>query len=154
MGLHEGSLVHMADGYARASGKVPFVNVYMVPGTTNALSAVYAASKDRVPMIVTATQQTRGIVGRDSYASTNDLVGVARPFTKWAWEVNSPERLPEAIHRAHQIAATYPQGPVFLTLPVDLFQAPVERPLGEPSRPTAIPSFGPLAPALVHDLAK
>jgi thiamine pyrophosphate-dependent acetolactate synthase large subunit-like protein len=142
LGLHESSVVFMADGYARASGKVPFVNLYMVPGTANGLAGVYTAYRDRVPMVVTSTQQTVPIVGRDAYASAPDLLGMVRQFTKWAWEVPVVERLPEAIHRAFKLAATPPQGPVFLAFPFDLFPAAATRPLNEPTRPSAVPSFG------------
>lgn len=153
MGVHEQSLTFTADGYARASGKVPFVNLYMAPGTNNAMNAIYTAYRDRVPMVVTATQQTRSIVGRDAYASAADLPGVARQFAKWAWEVTQPERLPEAIHRAHKIAAEHPQGPVYLTLPVDLFPARPDRPLVEPSRPSAVPRLGPPPSDVVEEVA-
>jgi benzoylformate decarboxylase len=132
----------MADGYARASGRVPFVNLYMVPGTANGLAGIYTAYRDRVPMVVTSTQQTVPIVGRDAYASAPDLVGLVRQFTKWAWEVPVVERLPESIHRAFKLAATPPQGPVYLSFPFDLFPAMATRPLNEPTRPSAVPVFG------------
>src|SRR5262245_37143970 len=66
LGLHEASVVAMADGYARASGKVPFVNLYMVPGTANGLSSIYIAARDKVPLVVTSTQQQTSVVGRDA----------------------------------------------------------------------------------------
>lgn len=153
LGLHEASVVSMADGYARASGRVPFVNVYMAPGTANALSAIYIATRDRSPLVVTSTQQSRPIVGRDTYASHDDLLGFVRGVTKWSWEVNSVERLPEAIHRAFKIAATPPRGPVFLSLPVDLFPARANGRLNEPSRPTAVPRLGPPPSDFVEHLA-
>ncbi|HVR88319.1 MAG TPA: thiamine pyrophosphate-binding protein [Candidatus Limnocylindria bacterium] len=153
LGLHEASVVSIADGYARASGKVPFVNLYMVPGTANALSAIYIAHRDRVPMVITSTQQTRALIGRDAYASATDLLGMVRQFTKWAWEVNSPERLPEAIHRAFKFAAAHPQGPVFLSLPFDLFPAVVQGVRSEPNRPSAVPTLGAPSPASVEAMA-
>ncbi|MBV9329671.1 MAG: thiamine pyrophosphate-binding protein [Chloroflexi bacterium] len=153
LGLHEASLVSMADGYARATGRVPFVNVYMVPGTANALSAIYIASRDRVPLVVTSTQQSRPIVARDTYASHDDLLGLVRGVTKWSWEVNSVERLPEAIHRAFKIAATPPLGPVFLSLPVDLFPARLHGTLNEPSQPTAVPRLGPPPADVIEHVA-
>jgi benzoylformate decarboxylase len=154
LGLHESTVVFMADGYARASGKVPFVNLYMVPGTANGLAGIYTAYRDRVPMVVTSTQQTMPIVGRDAYASAPDLLGMVRQFTKWAWEVPVVERLPEAIHRAFKLAATPPQGPVFLALPFDLFPVTVERPLNEPTRPSAVPAFGAPPPHAVQAVAE
>ena len=154
LGLHEASVVSIADGYARGSGDVPFVNLYMVPGTANALSAIYIANRDRVPMVITSTQQTRAIIGRDAYASTPDLLGMVRQFTKWCWEVTAPERLPEAIHRAYKIAAAHPQGPVFLSLPFDLFPAKVTGTLSEPARPSAVPGYGAPAAAAVAGIAE
>ena len=154
LGLHEASVVSMADGYARASGKVPFVNLYMVPGTANALSAIYIASRDKVPLVVTSTQQQTSVVGRDAYASAPDLLGMVRQYTKWCWEVTAVERLPEAIHRAFKIAATPPRGPVFLSMPFNLFREPVERPLNEPSRPSAVPAYGPPPDDAVEAIAE
>jgi len=153
LGLHEASVVSIADGYARGSGRVPFVNLYMVPGTANALSAIYIAHRDKVPMVVTSTQQTRAIVGRDAYASASDLLGMVRQFTKWSWEVTRPERLPEAIHRAFTVAATHPQGPVFLSLPFDLFPARAAGPLNTPTRPSAAPVLGGPPPGIVARIA-
>jgi benzoylformate decarboxylase len=153
LGLHEFSVVAMADGYARATGRVPFVNLYMVPGTANAMAAIYCAYRDRSPVVVTATQQLTSTIGREPYASGPDLVGMTRQFTKWAWEVNKPERLPEAIHRAFEIAATPPVGPVFLALPFDHFGTPVDQPLTEPSRPTAVPRVGGPPPSVISQMA-
>lgn len=153
LALHEASLVAIADGYARASGKVPFVNLYMVPGTSNALSSIYIASRDKVPLVITSTQQQTSVVGRDAYASAPDLLGMVRQYTKWCWEVTAPERLPEAIHRAFKIAATYPQGPVFLSMPFNFFREPVHGPLNEPSRPSAVPSYGPPPAQVVQAIA-
>ena len=152
LGLHEGGLVAMADGYARASGRPSFANVYMAPGTANALSSIYTAHRDKSAVVVTSTQQARATVGRDAYAS-GDLVAAVRPFTKWAWEVAKPERLAEALHRAFKIAATPPLGPVFLSIPSDLFPAEIDGPLTEPSRPTAVPRLGPPRPEQVQAIA-
>lgn len=142
MAVHEGPLVAMADGYARAAGRVGFANVYMVPGTANALSSIYTAHRDRSPLVITATQQSRRTLGRDAYASTHDLVGAMREFTKWSWEVARPDRLAEALHRAFKVAASPPPGPVFLSIPSDLITAEVQTPVNEPSRPSAVPVLG------------
>lgn len=154
LGLHEASVVSIADGFARASREVPFVNVYMVPGTANALSAIYIAYKDRTPLVVTATEQTRAIVGRDAYASAPDLLGITRQFTKWSFAVPSPERVEEAIHRAFTVAATPPQGPVFLALPFDLFTAQATATANEPTRRSAVPAYGPPPPEVLRRLAE
>ena len=154
LAVHEGPLVAMADGYARASGKVGFANVYMVPATANALSSIYTAYRDRSPLVVTSSQQSRRTVGRDAYGSTHDLAGAMREFTKWSWEVTEAGRLAEALHRAFKVAATPPQGPVFLALPSDVIAAEGDSSVNEPSRPSKVPLAGGLVPARVENIVE
>lgn len=152
MALHEGGLVSIADGFARASGRATFTSVYMMPGTANLMSAMYIARQDRTPLVVTATQQQRSLVGRDPYASIDEFLTMAGSVAKWSHEVNAPERLPEAIHRAFAVAMTPPRGPVFLAIPYELFPAVADGPLSGPSRRSAVPGLGGLDPTVCDAL--
>ncbi|MBS1888550.1 MAG: thiamine pyrophosphate-binding protein [Actinobacteria bacterium] len=125
-GLHEFPLAAVADGWARASGKVPFLNLYMSTGTLNAASSIFLSQRDRVPMVVTATQAESWAVGADHRAEIEDIVAAMRPVTKWAWMPPTPDRVPEALRRAHAIATTPPCGPTFVAIPVDYWGAEVE----------------------------
>lgn len=146
MALHEASLVSMADGFARGSGRPSVASVYMMPGTANAMSALYIARQDRTPLVLASTQQMRSMTGRDPYASIDEYLTMAGSVTKWAHEVTSPERLPEAIHRAFAIAMTPPKGPVFLAIPYELFPATAAGPPTGPLGPSAVPRLGGLDP--------
>lgn len=125
-GLHEFPLAAIADGWARASGKVPFLNLYMSTGTLNAASSVFLSQRDRVPMVVTATQAESWAVGADHRAEIEDIVEAMRPITKWAWMPPTPDRVPEALRRAHAIATTPPCGPTFVAIPVDYWGAEID----------------------------
>lgn len=125
-GLHEFPLAAVADGYARASGQPAFVNLYMSTGVLNAASSIFLSQRDRVPMVVTATQAESWALGADHRAEISDIVAAMRPVTKWAWMPPSPDRVPEALLRAHTIATTPPMGPVFVAIPVDYWTAEVD----------------------------
>ncbi|WP_107657329.1 thiamine pyrophosphate-binding protein [Nocardia suismassiliense] len=125
-GLHEFPLAAIADGYVRASGSPAFVNLYMSTGTLNAASSIFLSQRDRIPMVVTATQAESWAVGADHRAEISDIVAAMRPITKWAWQPPSPERVPEALVRAYTIATTPPMGPTFVSIPVDFWDAEIE----------------------------
>lgn len=122
-GLHEFAVATMADGYARATGGPAFLNLYMSTGTLNAASALFLAQRDRVPLVVTATQTETFAAGSGSRAEVQDIVAMMRSLTKWSWQVPTPDRLREALIRATTIAMTPPMGPVFLAIPADFFDA-------------------------------
>ncbi|MBI3091716.1 MAG: thiamine pyrophosphate-binding protein [Candidatus Tectomicrobia bacterium] len=123
LALHEGSLVSMADGYARASGKPAFVNIHALPGTANSIGPLFDAYRDRSPLVVVAGQQDQRVLGRDSHTEAQDLTELPRQFTKWSWEVPRADRIPEALARAFKVATTPPTGPVYLSIPSDMLEA-------------------------------
>lgn len=125
-GLHEFPLSAIADGYTRASGKPAFLNLYMSTGVLNAASSIFLAQRDRIPMVVTATQAESWAVGADHRAEISDIVEAMRPVTKWAWMPTSPQRVLEALQRAHAIATTPPMGPTFVPIPVDFWNELVD----------------------------
>ncbi|MBT6139622.1 MAG: thiamine pyrophosphate-binding protein [Rhodospirillaceae bacterium] len=119
LGMQESVVVYMADGFARASGKLVSCNVHVAPGLGNAMGAIYNAKFSGTPMIVTAGQQELGH-GLTEPLLYDPLVPIAEPFTKWAVEVNRIEDLPRILRRAAKIATTPPTGPVFISLPGDI----------------------------------
>ena len=122
LGLQEAVVVAMADGYARASGKLAACNVHVAPGLGNAMGSLYTAHMSGSPLITTAGQQEQGH-GLTEPLLYGPLVEMARPVVKWAFEISRVEDLPRVIRRAAKIATTAPTGPVFLSLPGDVLNA-------------------------------
>ena len=122
LGLQEAVVVAMADGYARASGKLAACNAHVAPGLGNAMGSLYTAHMSGSPLIITAGQQEQGH-GLTEPLLYGPLVEMARPVVKWAFEISRVEDLPRVIRRAAKIATTAPTGPVFLSLPGDVLNA-------------------------------
>ncbi len=133
LGLHESVVLGMADGFARASGRLAAANVHVAPGLGNAMGALYNAKFSNSPLIVTAGQQEQGH-GLLEPLLYDPLVPLAQPLVKWAIEVTRVEDLPRIIHRAAKVALTPPTGPVFISLPGDVLDAQAELDLGRPVR--------------------
>jgi benzoylformate decarboxylase len=119
LGLQEVPVMAMADGYAMASGSLAVVNLHTACGLGNAMGMLYNAYREGTPLLVTAGQQDRRLKFEEPILAA-DLVGVAKPWTKWAYEVDRVQDLPSAVRRAVQTALTPPTGPVFLSLPIDV----------------------------------
>ena len=136
LALHETCVVSMADGHARVTGRPQLAQVSTLPGSCNAVGALYDAYRDRSPVIVTSTTVDTRIAGRDSHTEGKDLVEMTKQFTKWSAEVHRADRIPEFLNRAFKVAATPPTGPVYLALPSNLLGEPIsmENPLAERSR--------------------
>ena len=133
LGLQEAVVVAMADGYARASGRLAAANVHVMPGLGNAMGALYNAKFSGSPILLTAGQQEQGH-GLLEPMLYEPLVPVAQPLVKWAVEVTRAADLPRIIHRAAKIALTPPTGPVFLSLPGDVLDETLELEMGRPVR--------------------
>src|SRR5437868_867888 len=121
LALHEDSALAVAAGYAKADSRAAVVNLHTNQGLAHALGNLYNAQRAGTPLVVTAGQQ-------DTHATLDepllcaDMVGMARPFTKWAYEVHHAAEIPAAMARAFKIAETPPTGPVFLSLPVNTME--------------------------------
>jgi benzoylformate decarboxylase len=126
LALHETCVVSMADGYARVSGKPTLAQLSTLPGTANAIGALYDAYRDRSPVVLTSTNVDTRIAGRDAHTEGKDLTELTRQFTKWSHEVHRAERVPEILNRALKVAAALPTGPVYLSLPSDLLGQPID----------------------------
>ncbi len=117
--MHELTAVGMAEGYARTSGKVGFLNLHTGTGLAAGMPMLSNAYWGGVPLVVTVGQQDTRILAEEAAMSDN-LVKIAAPFTKWATEVIEPEDLPTAMRRAFKIATHPPTGPVMVSLPLDV----------------------------------
>jgi benzoylformate decarboxylase len=127
LALHEAAAMGMADGHARVTGGPAAVNVHVQPGLANAMSGILNAARCRVPLIVTVGQQVRSLLPSDPFLG-GELVELARPLAKGAWEASRPEDLPALMRRAVATALTPPSGPVVLSLPLDVQVAPAPAP--------------------------
>ncbi len=119
LGLQEVPVMSIADGYSMASGTLGVVNLHISCGLGNAMGMLYNAFREGTPLLVTAGQQDRRLKMEEPIL-WGDMVSVARPWTKWAVEVDQVNDLPMILRRAVQTALTPPTGPVFLSLPMDL----------------------------------
>lgn len=117
-GLQEGALVAMADGYAKASGKTPFV-MCARPGFPNSMTQLFNTWKDQIPMVVAVDYVDRESLGQDAFEDADHMENMAQPITKWHWVGQSAEKIPEITRRALKFASTSPCGPVFLAFPED-----------------------------------
>lgn len=113
---HEQAAAHAAEGYARVSGEVGVCLVTSGPGVTNTLTGVADAMMDSTPIVVIAGQVGTGALGTDAFQEV-DLVGVAQPITKWAYQIRRPEDVAWAVSRAFYIARSGRPGPVVLDFP-------------------------------------
>ncbi|HEY2873116.1 MAG TPA: thiamine pyrophosphate-dependent enzyme [Reyranella sp.] len=133
LGLQEAVVIAMADGYARASGKLVSCNVHVAPGLGNAIGSIYTSLMSGTAMIVTAGQQEQGH-GLTEPLLYAPLVPIAQPVVKWAVEVNRIEDLPRILRRAAKVATTAPTGPVFISLPGDILNNETAIDLGAATR--------------------
>ncbi len=115
---HEQAAAHMADAYARATGKVGVCDAAVGPGATNLVSGISEAFTSGIPVIAMISDIRTDWRGRDSFQEI-DQVGVFRPITKKIFSVDHVARIPEFMARAFQIATTGRPGPVLLNFPLD-----------------------------------
>ena len=116
---HEQAAVHMADGYARATGKVGCVLVTSGPGATNAITGIATAYADSIPLVVLSGQVPSGLIGSDAFQEC-DMIGISRPVVKHSFLVKNSEDIPTIIKKAFYIASTGRPGPVVIDLPKDV----------------------------------
>ncbi|KAI9592952.1 thiamine diphosphate-binding protein [Syncephalis fuscata] len=133
---HEQGAGHMAEGYARASGKPGVVLVTSGPGATNVVTAMQDAYSDGTPLVVFCGQVPTSSIGTDAFQEA-DIVGISRACTKWNVMVKDIADLPLRIDEAFQIATTGRPGPVLVDLPKNVTAAILNKPIPPPR---AIPS--------------
>ncbi len=122
---HEQIAAHMADGYARVSGKQGVALVSRGPGAANTLVALTCAYPACSPLVVIAGQTATPWLGREAFEEF-DLVAMFRPVTKYAFQLQRSSTIPEVLRRAFKEASSGRPGPVFLSVPADLFRHEAE----------------------------
>ena len=116
---HEQAATHMADAYARASGKAGVVLVTSGPGATNAVTGIATAYMDSIPMVVICGQVMSHLIGDDAFQET-DMLGISRPIVKHNMSVRNPADIPALVKKAFYIAQSGRPGPVVLDIPKDM----------------------------------
>ncbi|MCK5082030.1 MAG: acetolactate synthase large subunit, partial [Candidatus Omnitrophica bacterium] len=120
---HEQGATHMADGYARATGKPGVVLVTSGPGATNTVTGIMTAHMDSVPMIVLTGQTISPMLGKDAFQEA-DIAGISMPVVKHSYLVKKTNDLPRILKEAFYITNTGRPGPVLIDLPKDVTAGP------------------------------
>ncbi|KAG7407325.1 Acetolactate synthase catalytic subunit [Fusarium oxysporum f. sp. rapae] len=147
---HEQGAGHMAEGYARASGKPGVVLVTSGPGATNVITPMQDALSDGTPMVVFTGQVVTTAIGSDAFQEA-DVVGISRACTKWNVMVKNVAELPRRINEAFEIATSGRPGPVLVDLPKDVTAGVLRRAI--PTE-TALPSLPSAASRAAMDVTK
>ncbi|GAI20396.1 unnamed protein product, partial [marine sediment metagenome] len=116
---HEQGACHMADAYARASGKVGVVIATSGPGACNLVTGLATANMDSVPVVAMTGQVRTELIGNDAFQEA-DTTGITRPVTKYNCIVKDVKDLARLIKEAFYIASTGRPGPVLIDIPVDV----------------------------------
>jgi len=126
LGLQEGIVMGMADGYAQATGRASCVNLHSAAGVGHAMANIFTAFKNQTPVVITAGQQARSLLQLDPFLHSNQAVDLPKPYVKWSCEPARAEDVPHALARAYYIAMQEPRGPVFVSIPADDWDVPCE----------------------------
>jgi len=129
LGLQEATALGMAEGFAQGVGRAALVNLHTGPGLGNAMGAMITAWHNKTPLVVTAGQQDRRHRAQEPLL-TGELVELARPYVKRSFEPVRAADVPGEIRRAYHTAMQHPRGPVFVSIPMDDWDAEAE-PLDE-----------------------
>lgn len=116
---HEQALIHEAEGYARATGKIGVCLVTSGPGATNTITGIADAHYDSIPLVVFTGQVPRGLIGNDAFQEV-DIVGMTRNITKYSVTVQNRAELGRRLKMAFHIANTGKPGPVLIDIPKDI----------------------------------
>jgi len=116
---HEQGATHMADGYARATGKPAVVLITSGPGATNTLTGIMTAHIDSVPMIVLSGQSVSWMLGKDAFQEA-DIFGITMPVVKHSYLLKDSNEIPRVMREAFHIATTGRPGPVLIDIPKDV----------------------------------
>ncbi len=136
---HEQGAVHMADGYARATGKPAAVLVTSGPGAGNTVTGLMTAMMDSVPMIVVCGQQVTWMLGKDAFQEA-DIFGITIPVVKHNYLVKDSNDLPRVAREAYHISTTGRPGPVLIDVPKNVSQGDFTGDMDEPMR---LPGYKP-----------
>ena len=128
---HEQGAAHMADGYARATGRPGVVLVTSGPGATNTITGIATAYMDSAPMVIISGQVASHLIGSDAFQET-DMIGVSRPVVKHSFLVKDAAEIPDIVRKAFYIATTGRKGPVVIDIPKDVTDPSVTYPYSYP----------------------
>ena len=151
---HEQGAAHMADGYARATGKPAVTLVTSGPGATNVITGIMTAQMDSVPMVVLTGQSVSWMIGKDAFQEA-DIFGMTMPVVKHSYLLKSTNDIPRTIREAFHIATTGRPGPVLIDIPKDMSAGPFTGDLyPEMDIPGYKPHTGELDIATVKEIAE
>jgi len=152
LGLHEGVVLGMADGYAQATGRPGLVNVHSAAGLGNAMGVLVNATISHTPLVIMAGQQTRAMIALEAQLTNVDATQLPRPLVKWSVEPPRAQDVPAALARAIHTAMLPPRGPVFLSVPFDDWAASAED-SADLLLARHVTSSGAATPAIIESLA-
>jgi benzoylformate decarboxylase len=153
LGLQEASVVGMADGFAQASRRPTFVNLHTAPGVGNAMGAIFNAQANKAPLVITAGQQARQLITLQANLTNRDAIRMPHPLVKWSYEPPRAEDVPHAIARAVHYATLPPQGPAFVSIPFDDWEAEVDADAARHAVTRKVSGRAAADPAVVRELA-
>lgn len=133
LGLHEGAVVSMADGYARVTGRPGVAGLHTTVGTLNGASQMYNASRDGSPVVVTVAHKDRTVLSESGFCAHPYLPEAVQAYTKWSHQTLTAAELGCDLWRALHVAMTAPTGPTFLAVPEDMLRAEVPAGAPEPA---------------------
>lgn len=127
LGLQESSVVAMADGFARATGRAAFCNLHSAVGIGHALGSVFTAFRNQTPLVISAGQQARSLLPGQPFLGATEAANFPRPYVKWSSEPARAEDVPAALAHAYYTAMQKPCGPTFVSIPMDDWGVPTTR---------------------------
>ncbi|WP_343189227.1 biosynthetic-type acetolactate synthase large subunit [Buchnera aphidicola (Chaitoregma tattakana)] len=123
---HEQAATHMADGYARATGKIGVVLVTSGPGATNAITGIATAYMDSIPMIIISGQVDSSLIGYDAFQEC-DMIGISRPIVKHSFLIKNTIEIPEIFKKSFYISSNGRKGPVVIDIPKNILSNNIKR---------------------------
>ncbi|MFB8182514.1 benzoylformate decarboxylase [Streptomyces sp. NPDC055966] len=126
LALQEASAIAMADAFAQVTRRPALVNLHSSAGLGNALGNLVAAYRGNTPLIVTSGQQHRELLIGEPYLGNREATTMPQPWVKWSYEPARAQDVPEAFLRAYAIALQPPTGPVYLSIPMDDWNQPLD----------------------------
>ncbi|ABJ90615.1 biosynthetic-type acetolactate synthase large subunit [Buchnera aphidicola] len=123
---HEQAAVHMADGYARCTGKIGVVLVTSGPGATNAITGIATAYMDSIPLLIISGQVSSKLIGFDAFQEC-DMIGISRPIVKHSFLVKKSENIPLIFQKSYFLATNGRPGPIVIDLPKNILDHKIKK---------------------------
>jgi benzoylformate decarboxylase len=154
LGLQELVVVGMADGFAQASGRPAHANLHTAPGVGNAVGGIANALANKSPLLITAGQQVRPQIVMEATLTNRDALLAPRPYVKWSHEPPRAQDVPAAIARAINHASLPPQGPAFVSIPMDDWEQEADQDLDGSALARAVTGRALPDPVALEELAE